>query len=249
MFEESVTSKKVNSITAKEFVLKYMIYLPFFIVSIAICVFIAFLYVRYKVPKYHSSISILIKDDGKNGSSDALLEGLGMPKRKPNLANEIQILKSAPLMQRVVDSLHLNVQYFFNGKVRRTELYKITDFAFIPLTTLDSGKAVIFKVQFNSKGEFRVTGTETWSYNGVLNFVNGKGRLEVRAGARFNENSEYTIIWQSPYNAAKYFAASLQVSPMSKEASILNIAFQRRFPQKGEDILNELSAAYNERTH
>ncbi len=100
-----------------ELVYKYLVYLPLFIIMLGTSVAIAWLYLRYKVPQYSSSLSLLIKDDSKgSGTSDAILEGLGVGKKRANLANEIEILRTATLMKGVVDSLHLNLQFFTGSR-------------------------------------------------------------------------------------------------------------------------------------
>src|SRR3954470_19079516 len=108
--------------TPKELFLKYVVYLPLFILSAGVAVTWAYVYLRYQVPYYSSSVSILIKDDKNSQPSDALNE-IVLLKPKINLANEIEILRSATLMTRVVRSLNLNIQFWVEGKVKRTEIY------------------------------------------------------------------------------------------------------------------------------
>lgn len=87
----------------KELIFKYVIFLPIFILSLALSVSIAYIYLRYSVPMFSSSLSLMIKNDNKSTGADALADNLGLVSKRANLANEIEILKSATFMSRVVN--------------------------------------------------------------------------------------------------------------------------------------------------
>ena len=91
-------------LSPKEIIFKYIIYLPLFILTLGISITVAYIYLRYQIPYYSSSISLIIKDDktskggaGGGGGGEAL-DDIVMFKSKINLANEIEILKSATLI-------------------------------------------------------------------------------------------------------------------------------------------------------
>src|SRR4051794_20523742 len=120
----SLMNESSAKVSAKEMFFKYLVYLPLFIISLATTVTIAYIYIRYKVPIYSSSVSLLIKDPRNgSGTDDNLLDDVLLYKKRNNLANEIEILKSATMMERVVKSLGLNVQYYTEGKVKKSEIY------------------------------------------------------------------------------------------------------------------------------
>jgi len=50
-------------LSGKEIVYKYIVFLPLFIVSISIALSIAYINIRYQIPIFTSSITLLIKDD------------------------------------------------------------------------------------------------------------------------------------------------------------------------------------------
>ncbi|MCY7421282.1 MAG: hypothetical protein LH478_06010, partial [Chitinophagaceae bacterium] len=148
-----------------ELVYKYLIYLPLFIIMLIASVSIAWLYLRYKIPQYSSSLSLLIKDDSKGGgTSDAVLEGLGVGKKRANLANETEILRTATLMKGVVDSLHLNLQFFTGGNVKKSEMYGYRPFSFNTYNLTDSSPGFSYTIRFN-KNQFKIEGTKDRWYN------------------------------------------------------------------------------------
>ena len=183
---------------AAEIVFKYLTYLPLFIIILGLSVSISWLYLRYKIPKYNSSLSLLIKDDSKaGGTSDAILEGLGVGKKRANLANETEILRTATLMKDVVDSLHLNLQYFSGGNVKKSELYGNRPFNFIPYNITDSTQGFTFALKFNNKGQFKLEGMPAqWHNPGeTVAAYNQPFVLQVTNPQALNPQYTYFVVW------------------------------------------------------
>ena len=113
-----------------EIVFKYAGYWRWFLLSLTICIGLAFVYVRYTVPMYEATATVLIKDD-KNGKSSlrdelSAFEDLGILSANQNLENEIEILRSRSLMMEVIAELDLNVRYYTFGRPIRHERYEST---------------------------------------------------------------------------------------------------------------------------
>ena len=228
---------------ASEILFKYLTYLPLFIIILGLSVSISWLYLRYKVPMYSSGVSVLIKDDSKGGgTSDAVLEGLGVSKKRANLANETEILKTASLMVKVVNHLKLNLQYFSSGNVKRSEIYGSNPFIYQPLQIKDSTESFTYTLHFNNNREFRIDGLSSkWNKSGET--IGGRsGSFTINVIDPLNINPQYTyyIVWQPANRVAKGLASSLKIAQLSRDASILKLNIETEIPQKGTDILNQL---------
>ena len=70
---------------------------------------LAFAYLRYQIPVYEVSSSILIKEDDKKSTNNALsaMQDFGMLSMTSNFDNELEILKSRTLIKKVVSRLNL----------------------------------------------------------------------------------------------------------------------------------------------
>lgn len=88
---------------------KYIIHWPWFVASVLICTGLAFAYLRYQIPVYEVSSSILIKEDDKKSTNNALsaMQDFGMLSMTSNFDNELEILKSRTLIKKVVSRLNL----------------------------------------------------------------------------------------------------------------------------------------------
>ena len=82
---------------------------PRFVASVLICTGLAFAYLRYQIPVYEVSSSILIKEDDKKSTNNALsaMQDFGMLSMTSNFDNELEILKSRTLIKKVVSRLNL----------------------------------------------------------------------------------------------------------------------------------------------
>ena len=102
---------------------------------IAICAFVslcsAFVLVRYIVPTYQSSSMILITSDKNSGTATELnmvqeLTGMG---QAGNIQNEKIIIKSIPILEKVVKEQNLNIKYNVMGrKFQWNEIYPSKEF-------------------------------------------------------------------------------------------------------------------------
>src|SRR6185503_4199000 len=99
------------NLSLRDLFYKYVRFLPLFVLSVAITLFAAFIYLRYTVPIYRVGSSLIIKSEQPGSGRSNNFEDVFINDRNQNIQSEIEILKSKPLMQRVVDSLHLQFTY------------------------------------------------------------------------------------------------------------------------------------------
>ena len=165
--EKPANSPSSTAFTLREMLFKYLANLPLFILSIAICVGSGYIYIRYKIPIYTASAPLLVKSGDDNlissssaNSNDPINTALSGGKRV-NLDNEMEQVRSYPVIERVVKNNQFNIQYYKEGNVKRTELYKETDFEFIPVEIKDSNAVYSFKVvEANQQGVVLEKGNE-----------------------------------------------------------------------------------------
>ena len=121
-----VDQKKEKGLELAPIINKYLGFWKWFFLGIIVCMFFAFLYLRYTIPQYKASATILVKDEKKGGMLSELsaFSELGLGGVKSNVDNEIEILKSRSLIENTVKKLNLNVSLFMNGRINDGEIYK-----------------------------------------------------------------------------------------------------------------------------
>ncbi len=107
---------------------KFLPYWPLYIILVFLSLASAYVYLRYVTPVYQASAKLIIKDESKGGSSeDALINAsLNLIASKKNIENEMEVLKSRALMEKVVKSLHLYAPITQEGKVKEGDAYAIS---------------------------------------------------------------------------------------------------------------------------
>ena len=66
---------------------------------------------------------MLIKDENKSPGGNQRFDEMFLNQKSSNLNNEIQILKSRPVLQRVARDLGVQIRYYNKGKIRASLTY------------------------------------------------------------------------------------------------------------------------------
>ena len=246
-FQELESSESIN---IREELEKYVQYWRWFLVSVLIVLTLAFLYLRYTTPQYNASTSILIKDNQKSGISDELkavadlgIVGTGSAN---NTDNEIEIIKSRKIIGKVVDSLHLNISIYKEGRVKTSEVYKNIPFKidFFNSEEIIHKKDTIFILELNNNS-FTLFGEEStqkeYQYNEKVSSSIGFFKIQKNE-LSFNEfvGNKFKISIKSRDKVIDSYRNKINVSPVNKNSSVLNLNLTDPLITKAEDILNEL---------
>ena len=109
----------------KQIIFQYLKYWPWFVLSVFICLSLAFLYLRYTTSVYKTATQIkILKDEG--GLDLSGLQGSAplFDWNKINLQNEIEVIKSRRIAKKVVDTLNLETSYYKSGNLKVSEIWK-----------------------------------------------------------------------------------------------------------------------------
>jgi capsular exopolysaccharide synthesis family protein len=251
--ELKYTEVEIDEINIKELIYRYLENWKWFLLSIIVCVGLGYTYLSYQVPQYEASAKILIKDD-KNGGSiideSSVFEDLGLLKGGKNIDNEIEVLKSRSLMISAVKSLHANIFYYSYGRPIYHEKFKDTP---IEVNCLNSdtnncnqgmGNWIIYPLN-NSK--FQLSNAGTKAILGEFYFgqtiQTPEGKLRFNSTKYFNSsllNKPFKVNILPIEIAANLYLKNLEVSPVNKTASVLNISLKCPIPIKAVEIVNRI---------
>nr|WP_315177785.1 polysaccharide biosynthesis tyrosine autokinase [uncultured Flavobacterium sp.] len=255
-----------NDFQFKEFLNKYTIHWRWFVLGVSVCLLLAFLYLRYAIPQYQASTTILVKDEQKGGMLSELSAfsdmgiGGGM---KSNLDNEIEILKSRKLVESTVKKLNLNTALIVKGKVVDREIYqnvpievyfvdKINKFyenrIDLKFTELTSTTFELENESVNGSARILLSNKAVFRYGEEI--ATRYGRLII-SKSKFNDgvkNSQIlvSIIVSPLINVVESFQARLKVTPISKTSSVVDVSITDPVVEKAEAFLDNLIQIYNE---
>ena len=223
------------------------------LISVALGILLARLYLRYSVPIYKAKAKILIKEDpsGSGGlSEEAVLQELGLFKSSTNILNEMQILKSRMLMEEVVKKLNLDVRYIGLGRLKNTEFYLNSPMKIDSVHWGNRRKKAELELEVIDRNSFRLFGDEQES----THFFNQPFELE---GNTFwvspnldseRMDSRLLVKIREVRGAAINYLEKLEVDTEVDYSSVLVLEIQDQVAQKAADILNVLVQEYNQAT-
>ncbi len=246
MEDQNNSRSELWSLSLRDLFYKYVRFLPVFVLSVAVALFGAYAYLRYATPIYSTSGTMIIKSEQQGGRNDKYEDIFGGGKSS-NIQSEIVILKSKPLMQRVVQKLNLQFTYFAKGKIKTINVYKYGPFIIDSAQLIDSSRAFTFKIKFENDNQFRINESSEL-YKLDVPFKNDYGTFLFKRNPGTGVGKDYTVSYQSTAAIAGSYAAGMQVTPQSVGAGILSITTQSPNPNLAADIINQLMEEYGEYT-
>ncbi len=263
MFNNNPTSN--NSIDAietsfnlRDQVFRYLKKWYWFVFCTLIFGILAFLYIRYTIPQYNVSGTILVsQEESVSGSELSAFKDLGLLDNTQNkIENEIQILRSRTLINNVVNKLKLNIQYFSTGRILEIENY--------PKSLVEINLLADDSIINNSSKTFRVLINSATSFS----FVNKKGDKlsEHSFGKNINTSIGDVVITPNIENIAsstgkiitikvspieiitQFYRSKIDIETVGNKSSIVKISLNDQVKAKAKDIINKLVEEYNNST-
>jgi tyrosine-protein kinase Etk/Wzc len=245
--EEQISNKsEVWNLSVRDVFYKYIRYLPLFLLSLAFALLVAWIYLRYTTRIYSSTGTMLIKSEKPASRDDKVEDILSGNNRSQNIQNEIEILKSKPLMERVVNRIHLQVSYIAIGKITEFNIYSQAPFVMEIFELTDSSTSFASKIKILNTREFRINNEKTLSFGEV--FRNGHGVFRLVKTGGVAPGSEFNVKWDPAPVVANNLVRSLKVQPQSPGTGILSVSIQTTNGQMSADIVNALMVQYDSMT-
>ena len=254
---------------------KFMQNWYWFTLSVIVCVALGWIYQQRQSRIYERQSVMLIEEgNGTSGSMSSLrranrsnmtslleLNGVSVG---DNLKNEIFIISSKRLMQRVVEKLNLDVDYLIDEGLHHVPLYKderpVEIIFQSPYTEEMAAKAekhsISFEVQKVNGNTVKLTNFKDEEGNKLpdINAQLGQtlqtpaGKLSVLRGKSFNQwtNEEIRVVRMPVSLAANVYQSKLTASEFNKETSLIVLTCQDTHTKRADDILNTLYDTYKE---
>ena len=241
--EDQLHSKKeLASLSVKDIFFKYLRFLPLFILAIAASLFVSYIYLRYATLIYSSTGTMVIKDEKSSGGSNDKFEQLLMSDGKKNIQNEIEYLKSRPLMERVVRALNLNFTYYAKGNIKELNIYTSAPFVLQAYKIKDSAASFSMAIDFENEKNFRINkGKSLFTFGQV--FETSSGIFSVTRNPLHAVGSEYRVAWEPTSNVASQLISSLLVAP-KQNTGILILSLESTNPALAANVINQLMLEY-----
>jgi capsular exopolysaccharide synthesis family protein len=235
-------NQEQEEVSISEIFFKYFRYWKWFLISVAVVLLTAFIYVKYATSLYKVYSSVLIKDNqnGKAKLDYNAFSDLGINLPDSNFENEVELLKSKTLMRQVVDSLKIGVAYYKAENIKKQEIYKNTP---LWVSVRNQTKPGSFIIDSEDNNTFTITSQEenfSRTFKIEEEITSPWGLLAFKTNPFGMEKFPIEVILQHPN-----YCPSIQIVSLSKASSVVEISLTTSTPDKGEDIINTLVYIYN----
>ncbi|MBP7556162.1 MAG: polysaccharide biosynthesis tyrosine autokinase [Chitinophagaceae bacterium] len=243
----SVQKADASSLSLKELFYKYIRFLPYFVLSVALALLLAFAYLRYTDRVYAATGSLQIKNQQANQRTDPVEDLISGSNRSQNIQSEIEVIKSRPVMARVVNRLGLQYDITALGRIRDRNVYAQAPFSIVNYKIVDSSRSFAYRVKYVQKGKFQI--------NNKDGLISSGERFRLPAGefALFENfepaiGAEFDVAWHATETRARKYASRIKVQPKSSGTGILVISLEVNNPYLATDIVNNLMIQYDSLT-
>lgn len=239
---------------------------PYILLSLFVTITIAFLVIRYTVPVYQVSSKFFVKE---KETTFGIFENAGLDGNEMGLSNQMIILKSRPIAEATLDQLDFDVEYYTQGVFVRSEIYRNTPIAVEVDWQQPQPCNGDILIKWENRHGFTITFLSD-EYTQVFPGDEGRQKLDKPVSptqrfdfgrfvdlpyARFkvgltgpSESGEAIIRIRDRTSLVNHYTGrSLQITPMDKQSTILQLTLNTQIPQKGKDYLDRLQQVYLEK--
>ena len=230
---------------------------PWFVLSLALCMGGATLYLLSTPKTYTRTMSILVKSGGSSKSEEIrTLEELGVGNLTTEISDEIVAIHSPAAVYDMVKRLHLDLNYFRPGYFRDEPLYAETLPVEVELPDLDDNADAAFTLTLGGDGtavlsDITLRGEPVGkNYRVTLGKAcrSPLGTVTVRPTIYHAEGTEATIlVRRTGYPAAaRHYGACISASLQSGTKNIINVSCTDHSIPRAENVLRTIVNIYNE---
>ncbi len=237
--------------------LDFLSHWKFFVISLVVCLGIAFLYIHTVIPTFKVGASVYLNDDNATKTSAVSMSADNPLVDTKSMIDEteIEIMKSRNSLLKVVDTLQLAYSYYQIGRWRDVPVYKSNPVcAYMDSLSLANLKQPL-SIDFTEEdGVLDVTVTDNDDYEvsaqldslpGIIETQYGNIRLE-KNGDKYNGiYGTNRVVIKHPNTVAATMASNLTVQYAEKSTTILNFTYVNELPELGNDILKMMIYFYN----
>ena len=239
-----------DDVDLKQEIRRYIRYWPWFVVTLAVALFSAYVYLRYapRIYETYSKVKVLDESDGLELPTSAFI----FKRSNINLENEKEILTSYLIMDRVVRKLNLNTSFYEEGTIQTSQTQKlpfhfeqiiepdsiITDLSYRVEIT-DNGFEVL---NVNTEKVFSFSELTTYSTDHRLPF-NIKLNTEDATSKIVDKN--YIINFIPVKSTALGLKSKIEVEAIGEQSDLLKLSIKGESRELSERILDTLMSVFN----
>jgi capsular exopolysaccharide synthesis family protein len=263
-----------NYIDAREIIKLLVRNWHLFAFFLTIALVIAFIFYKYTPAKYQVGATVKINiQETTDHDQFGNLEGLRLAPPTKDFENELLVLSSSSIIEKVVRNLNLTTTYYVKDKYFKQEIYRFSPY-FVELT-VDHVQPIrtLFTIEVQNETEFRIfmdeKDIEIYSYTnhsvayelpefeldetyrfGEL-IENPHMSFKIILNSEFDVNTaldrKYLFSFSALYDQVGIMQSTLSIEPASEESTVAYVNIVGNNIAKSMDFLNSLFDNYIDR--
>lgn len=239
-----------ESIDIRKVVLRYLSYWPWFLLSVLLCIGVAFFYLRYTNVIYATQAKVKIIDN--KGSEDFSLDvSKLLSKSSINLENEIAVFNSYRLSEQVVRKLGIYITYMELGTIKTAHVYD-APFKVRYLGDIETLRnPVVFTVGITEKGYDIVKDSQVVEQligHNEHKFKISENLLSIAPSSNgdhpIKEDWNFNVTIRPIVDAALDLTGVVDVSLDGKNSDVLQLKMESTDKLYAEEVINGLIEVY-----
>lgn len=251
--QPDIFKKKGDMISPRELIAKYVHYVPWLIVTVALMMALAYMKLRYSTPMFRVSGKLLVKSDNPYLEGNQKFDDIFAMQSKSgiSLSDEMEVIRSRSMAAKVVTALGLNTQYFNKGTIRATAIYQDDlPFSFNLLNLRESYRSFSVVLNFIDDKTFML-GKDPRKYKVGDTLSTSFGAFVVRIEKPTLDmfgSREFVVSYASLEVRAAELSGMVKVSQMGDGEDVILLTCEHENPKIGLDIVNEFMNQYQKST-
>ena len=262
-------SNEEQAIDIKQLVFIFLNHWYLFLIGAVVALAVGFVINRYKPNIYQTSGTVLVKEANSGFDATDIMTN-GSFRGFQNVDNEMAILKSYTLTDRVVRKMDIEVTYMAKGRISTVELYHASPFTVEFDRTVPQAVGLVYEIvnltpekitlhavsEGYSMYDYLLSQTVSTSMDKVDVTTecqqgemvdNGYNRFRIVLNDGFNAetyNNRKLSFWLNSYASLVRQNSSFSVNPTSKQSSVITVTTSGYNSKKIVDFTNTLMNEY-----
>lgn len=228
---------------------KYTPYWPIFLVLAILSFGAALAYIKITPKKYQSTASLIIKDEKKGNDDSRIMESLNLMGSKKIIENEIEVLKSRPVIETVVKNFRLYAPVYLEETFKNQYLYEhapLSIEALDPQKIKNSEGKLYLQLDAQDRKTVLINGKKAGVCGSWLTTDYGILRFNVTEPSKLMDPvKKYYFQLIAIPSKTKNILDNLKVSSANKLSSVIELKYNDFTPQLAQDVLDHVISAYN----
>jgi capsular exopolysaccharide synthesis family protein len=223
----------------------YLRYWPFFLISVGICLGLGYLFQKSAIPVYTVYAKILINDE--NTGQNVKQEDQPFSNLK-KVDDEIEILKSRTIMEKVVNDLQLWTQYHQVGNLKPVDLYKNSPVKFTLIEASQRLGTQWIEITIQDEQTFllkQAHSVSSFSFGKQLKSDWGSWKLEHTENLRNFIGQTIGISLNDPQEVTDSYLFGFKALSQAEQSAVVQLSIKETVPERGADVINRTIKAYN----